>query len=264
MNPMTFAPIALAMAATLTLAAAMPAPAQVCTPSYDCGDINADDDVTVADALGVLRRSIGLSVNLTCLCDGGGECPLGGVTETGQTECWDDLDLTLPITSIDCPGSGQDGDLQKGLPPDFVDNLDGTITDNRTKLTWEKLSNDTTIHDYNDKSFLWAGAFQKIDELNAIAFAGFNDWRLPQVRELQSLVDFSAFDPAVPDLFDKSCAPGCTILTCSCTNSNDYWSSTTYGQAPQNAWIVDGRDGSSTPLGPKTLYKFVRAVRGGY
>lgn len=240
------------------------ASAQVCTPAQVCGDVNGVEGVTVADALGVLRRSIGLSVDLFCSCDGGGECPLGGVTSTRQTTCWDPQDTTTPVSVIDCPGTGQDGEFQAGIPPLFEDNGNGTVTDKRTTLMWEKLSNDTSIHDYNDQAFLWAGAFQKIKELNDMAFAGYTNWRVPQIRELESLTDFGA-NPAVPVEFSNACAPGCTILTCSCTiTTGDYWSSTTNQQNPANAWTFDAKTGEVSPNGAKGQLKYVRAVRGGY
>ena len=58
------------------------------------------------------------------------------VPKTGQTECWDE-----DGNVIDCEGTGQDGDLQKGRPwpnPRFTDNNDGTVTDTLTGLVWLK------------------------------------------------------------------------------------------------------------------------------
>ena len=64
---------------------------------------------------------------------------------TGQTACYD-LVLGEGII-VPCAGTGQDGELQKGLAQDYTDNGDGTITDNRTGLMWEKLGDDGSIHD---------------------------------------------------------------------------------------------------------------------
>ena len=58
------------------------------------------------------------------------------VPETGQTQCFD-----VDGTEIICSGTGQDGDLRKGLKwpvPRFTDNEDGTVTDNLTGLIWLK------------------------------------------------------------------------------------------------------------------------------
>lgn len=241
------------------------AEAQVCAPAQECGDVNESDDVTVADALAVLRRSLGLPMELACSCSGGEECPAGGVTQTLQTKCWDPLDTVAPINPIDCPGTGQDGDLQTGLVPEFVDNGDGTISDLRTTLMWEKLTNDQDPrHDYDNYSYLWEGAFQKIETLNDEAFAGHTDWRVPNAKELATLVDYSRNLPAIHPIFNSGCASGCTVDQCSCTISNDYWSSTTNQPSPTLAWYVDFRTGMVTPNGAKSQYKYVRAVRGGY
>jgi hypothetical protein len=255
--------IARALVALSLVASVGPASGQMCTPAQVCGDVNGIEGVTVADALGVLRRSIGLSVDLSCSCDSN-EDATGALSSTKQTTCWDPQDTQAPVTVIDCPGTGQDGDYQRGLVPLFEDTGNGTVLDKRTGLLWEKLSNDTSVHDYNDQAFLWAGAFQKIKELNDIAFAGFTDWRVPNIRELASLTDYGA-SPAVPVEFNDACGQGCTIFTCSCTfTTGDYWSSTTNQQTPTNAWTIDAKTGEVSPNGAKGQLKYVRAVRGGF
>ena len=251
-----------ALVVMMVAALSGPAFAQVCTPAGPCGDINDSGTVTAGDALGVLENAIGLNIPLTCACNGGDQCQDGGVTETGQTMCWDPLDLALPIDPIDCVGTGQDGEFRSGLPLEFVDNGDGTISDVHTKLMWEKLSDDGSIHDWDNFSYQWAGAFGKVSDLNAANFAGYGDWRLPQARELSTLVDFSASSPAVRTAFNKDCKPGCSVITCSCTKSSFYWSSTTVQAGPTTAWSVLFLNGSLTTA-LKTSYNYVRAVRGG-
>ena len=154
---------------------------------------------------------------------------------TGQTTCWDSSGNVIP-----CAGTGQDGDLQKGAPLSYTDNGDGTITDNNTGLMWEKLSMDGSVHDVSN-TYTWANAFaQHVATLNGTSFAGHTDWRVPNVKELQNIV------PAVSPAFNNNCTSGCTVLTCSCTASSTYWSSTTVaGQArpgdppgPTFAWFV--------------------------
>jgi hypothetical protein len=94
---------------------------------------------------------------------------------------------------------GDDGDLQKGvsLPdPRFTDNGNGTITDNFTGLIWLKNANCFG-------SQIWANALTSANNLangqcslTDGSVAG--DWRLPNVRELESLVDFGQFNPSLP------------------------------------------------------------------
>jgi hypothetical protein len=180
--------------------------------------------------------------------------------QTGQTTCWS----SVGPTPSNCAGTGQDGEFQKGLTRSYVDNGDGTITDARTGLMWEKLSSDGSIHDANT-SYNWYDAFQKVGALNAATFAGHADWRLPNVNELQSLVDYGTAFPAVSAAFSNGCAPGCTVLTCSCVapgNFSEYWSSTSYSS--QSAWFVSLAVGvvsgsSKTDVG----LTYARAVRGG-
>ena len=113
----------------------------------------------------------------------------GQLLVTGQTICFDTLG---GANTIPCSGTGQDGELQKGLSRSYADNGDGTITDLRTGLMWEKLSHDGTIHEV-DNTYAWSQAFDgKISILNAIAFGGHADWRVPNINELASIVAFDA------------------------------------------------------------------------
>ena len=106
--------------------------------------------------------------------------------------------ITRPI---DCAGTGQDGDLQAGVPlprPRFTDNGDGTVTDNASGLRWLKdvgcLGNPT----FND-------LFDAVASLNADTdlsctdyLAGtFNDWRVANIRELLSLIDYAYYSPPI-------------------------------------------------------------------
>ena len=180
---------------------------------------------------------------------------------TGQTTCWDSSRNVIP-----CAGTGQDGELRKGAPLAYVDNGNGTVTDLNTGLVWEKLSDDGTVHD-KDNLYTWANAFTAhVAALNFTSFAGYNDWRLPNVRELQSIVNYQNVNPAVSSAsaFNTNCAPGCPATTCSCTASGDYWSSTSSVSDPWNAWYVGfsyGRVDAFGRSGGKSSAAYVRAVR---
>ena len=181
---------------------------------------------------------------------------------TGQTTCWDSSRNVIP-----CAGTGQDGELRKGAPLAYVDNGNGTVTDLNTGLVWEKLSDDGTVHD-KDNLYTWANAFTAhVAALNFTSFAGYNDWRLPNVRELQSIVNYQNVNPAVSSAsaFNTNCAPGCPATTCSCTASGDYWSSTSSVSDPWNAWYVRFSYGRVDAFGRsegKSGAASVRAVRG--
>ncbi len=178
--------------------------------------------------------------------------------KTGETACYDTAGTVIP-----CAGTGQDGELQKGLARAYVDNGDGTITDTTTGLMWEKLGDDGSIHD-KDTYYNWADAVAvKVAALNSGGgFAGYTDWRMPNVNELQSLVDYGAVSPAVSPAFNTGCVPACTVTTCSCTKSYGYWSSSTFHDSPSWGWFVYFVVGG-VYADAKTAPAHVRAVRGG-
>ena len=78
---------------------------------------------------------------------------------------------------------GDDGDLQSGVRwpvPRFIDNGDGTITDRLTQLMWtQDASAIATV--------TW---FQGVQAALDYIFAGYDDWRMPNVREMESLFDY--------------------------------------------------------------------------
>jgi len=188
-------------------------------------------------------------------------------------------------------GIGSDGDLQKGASQTFTDNGDGTIIDNTTGLMWEKkdsLDSTPNVSDPHDADnlYTWCADVSPIDgvcdngtndmdgtivttflaALNAgSGFAGHTDWRIPNVNELQSIVNYQHVNPAVDTAFNTGCAASCTVTTCSCTQSGLYWSSTTYQGGPPQAWFVHFSAGSvsqAATVVSKPDGGYVRAVRG--
>jgi hypothetical protein len=212
--------------------------------------------VMVSDQFG--NRSVTPTrTQLVCAPDAG---PTGGgFPATGQTTCWDDTGTVIP-----CAGTGQDGDTHTGAPLAFVDNGDGTVTDANTGLTWEKQSyGDGSVHDIVN-TYTWDQAFSAhVATLNTMSFAGHTDWRVPNVRELQSIANYQNASPAVSAAFNNNCTRPCTVLTCSCTQGG-YWTSSTWAFNPQFAWVVGFIDGNAGANQKTTTNSFlVRAVRGG-
>lgn len=235
-----------------------------------CGDgaVNvAGEQCDDSDLHGETCTSLGfpggtLGCTAACTFDTTG-CDSSRVFKTGQTQCWDSSG-----NSISCAGSGQDGETQAGVTPAYVDNGDGTITDTKTRLTWEKLSDDDSIHDLNN-TYTWDEAILvHVGTLNAMRFAGYNDWRLPNINELESLRYIHPDYPAVYPAFNNGCGahslgnPGCTVLTCSCTYPVTYWSSTTPWFDPTQATYMMFYGGEVIYY-TKSGTMAARAVRGG-
>jgi hypothetical protein len=142
--------------------------------------------------------------------EGFGSAP---VPKTGQTTSY---------------GSRDDGELQKGVDwpdPRFIDNLDGTVTDNLTGLIW--LTDGTRFSDlsYSDALAACNALADDGDILTDRSLAG--DWRLPNISELGSLSDFSEIGPALP-------ADNPFIITAAGT----FWSSTTTADNSNRAWTL--------------------------
>jgi hypothetical protein len=121
---------------------------------------------------------------------------------------------------------------------DFVDNGDGTVTDRATKLMWAREDSNTGMD--------WRNALAWIQELNGGKYLGHDDWRMPDAKELQSIVDYgrspaTSGTPAIETNY---------FSVTSITNEageKDYpyfWSSTILldgGPTPSGVYIAFGR-----------------------
>jgi len=119
----------------------------------------------------------------------------------------------------------------------------GVVTDSKTTLEWQD--------DYSDngdsiKRATWTDAIDYCEELT---LNGQSDWRLPNKKELLSIVDYGANHPAISSVFEK-------------TTSHIYWSSTTIAGDTNLAWGVDFYGGLTFGNG-KSPREYVRCVRAG-
>ncbi len=146
------------------------------------------------------------------------------------------VEKTGQITSYSRTG-GEDGDLKKGVAwpsPRFKDNGNGTVTDNLTRLIWLKDANafgySTWEQALSDANTLASGSHVLTDGSKA------GDWRLPNVKELQSLIDFAYVNPALSSASGKS--QWVSGDTFSGVLSEGYLSSTTSVNDTTYAWDV--------------------------
>lgn len=177
--------------------------------------------------------------------------------KTGQNSCYDTTGA-----EIACAGTGQDGDMKAGVAwpvPRFVDNLDGTVTDNLTGLVWLKNASCFGVLNWESaliKANTLAGNNTQCN-LNDGSVTG--EWRLPNISELESLVDAGQ---ALPAMVVTEGSPFGSV------QNSFYWSSSTYSYAvdpnydygPSFAWYLDMSDGYVGP-GNKDSIHYVWLVR---
>lgn len=120
----------------------------------------------------------------------------------------------------------------------YIDNGDDTIMDTLTGLMWQKGNSQRS----------WYLSLQYCEELT---LGGYTDWRLPNIRELNSIVDYGRLAPAINPIF--TCGP-----------QDYFWSSTTVNFSTRNVWVVQfeyGYDRSDFYKGSNNFK--VRCVRRG-
>jgi hypothetical protein len=118
------------------------------------------------------------------------------IVDTGQLYCYNNNEALTTFPNIGEDFYGQDAQ-HHGYQPNYTLSSDGkTVYDQITGLTWQRSPNTTnTMPIYEDKKTA-VEALTVPDELNALAYGGYTDWRLPTIKELHSLILFSGKDPS--------------------------------------------------------------------
>jgi hypothetical protein len=197
------------------------------------GDFNYNGSVGAEDVTEFLNHFGRHPFNEPCPPDGPATVP-----KTGQTISY---------------ATGDDGDHQRGVAlvsPRFTDNRDGTVTDNQTGLIWLQDANCFGLRTWEqaltDSNGLASGSCGLSDGSQA------EDWRLPNYKELFSLVDASNYEPALSSghPFDN-------------VQFEFYWSSTTNAHWTVHAWLVFMGSGHVYDY-HKTNAFYIWPVRGGH
>ena len=140
----------------------------------------------------------------------------------------------------------------------YTNNGDGTVTDNNTLLMWEqKVAGSGCLHCVDDVYTFAAttsGFLAAINAEGGSGLGGHSDWRIPNVKELQSIVDYGVFNPSI----DPVPVFGDTAFS----TTTFYWSSSTRALLTTDAWHVGFVNGAVN-FHAKSNANFVRAVRGG-
>lgn len=141
----------------------------------------------------------------------------GLLHRTGQTHCFD-----IQGKIISGTGSGQDGDYRLGhdwpVPRFVAGKL--TVLDRLTNLCWARKA------DSSNGPVTWHQALAVVQRLNKDRLAGLNRWRLPNINELESLVDCAAHTPAL-----SADHPFINLR-------DSYWSATTSFFETDWAWVL--------------------------
>ncbi|MBI4600782.1 MAG: DUF1566 domain-containing protein [Planctomycetes bacterium] len=184
------------------------------------GDVNDDGKLNICDAVYILNYLFKAGEEPAPVPQG-----RGGVLQTGQVGCWSG---THGEEQKPCPQPGEDDHGQDpqfkedGFPHDFElfkpdpeDRSTWYTVDHATSLMWQYQA-DTTLRN-------WRDALKFVSELE---LAGHDDWRMPNINELYTLVDISQRTPAAYKSF--------FFLF-----PNKYWSSSSCAVDLSRAWTVD-------------------------
>ncbi len=171
------------------------------------------------------------------------------IVDTNQNLCYGDAG------QINCPSEGEDfygQDSQySGTSPSYTNNGDGTITDNNTGLIWAQ--------DQSSSTMPWSQASQYCESLTT---GGYDDWRMPTLKELWSIRDFSTGWPWIDTDYFNLTGDGTQMNQHHSWTSDQYLVESEYQneQVQGNPyWIVNDWTGHIKAMSGA---RYVRAVRG--
>ena len=144
------------------------------------------------------------------------------IVDTNQTSYYGNT-TTISTPASNASFYGQDAGYQ-GKQPSYVDNGNSTVTDLNTGLTWMKST--------TSQEMTWA---QAVSYASTAVIGGYSDWRLPTIKELYSLIEFSGYT-------------GTSASTSSPYLDTRYFNFS-YGDTSAGERIIDAQEWSSTQIG---------------
>ncbi len=143
---------------------------------------------------------------------------------TGQARCYDENGKAASCEKHPL----QQAALLSGIdwPKPRFDVLRDTVLDHMTGLMWTRKARS------EEKFMTWQGGLDRVADMNREKDHGFSDWRMPDIRELESLTDLGRHSPALPKTHPFS------------DISDFYWSATTSMYEQRYAWTFYMKDGA--------------------
>jgi hypothetical protein len=134
----------------------------------------------------------------------------------------------------------------------YTDHGDGTVTDNETGLMWQSCSLGQSYNagacDGTASTMNWQQALAAAQTANMNTDFGYNDWRLPNITQLNSLTDDACYKPSINETLFPA------------TVNGTYWSASSHASLSNSAWVVSFMDSRDTAH-VKGITYYVRLVR---
>lgn len=163
-----------------------------------------------------------------------------------------DAVVAHPLGTVGCPSNPA---IRPSTLGALSANPDGTVGDSRTGLVWDRcLLGQDAADDCAGPGdpYTWEQGLDAAEALNAQVYLGHDDWRLPNIKELRSLVERSCVSPGIDTHLFPNAPNAPAVLT-----------SSTYPALPTVAWVVAFDSGGYVASFSKGFNHRVRLVRGG-
>jgi hypothetical protein len=180
-----------------------------------------------------------------------------GAICTGQTKCYNETE-EIPCPNVGQDFYGQDAQyLDKCIPRSYT--ISGTnpqeiVTDNNTDLQWQRTLPATYVGCTGGNPVGSICKWQEaVNYCENLVYGGYEDWRLPYIKEMESIIDYGIKGPAVDDYFFNI------------VNLGWYWTSSTSSNISTSAWGISLYSNSTVNTSNKTeAQMFVVCVRGNH
>lgn len=166
--------------------------------------------------------------------------------------------FTAPLLGLSwahaaCTAGSPNFNLPESTPTaDFIDHGDGTVTHRKTGLMWKRCVEPQTWSGGactgSTLGYTWQAA---LTHSTNNATLGHTDWRLPNRKELRSIVEYCGSDPAINQTIFPSAV------------AEDFWTSTNAYNSAASVYFISSSHGGSSPAVSPSAELLVRLVRNG-